>query len=83
MSATYGALCAWLGDFAAEMRGANTVFRRRELLTNVVTRARREGFDEGEIGSLRVLLGREMRRIHRRGSPGRKKPPHRSREVNR
>ena len=81
MTATYGVLCTFLADFKGEIRAAITPFRRWELLTNVVTRARREGLDELYIGSLRVLLRREIRRLQRRGSPGRKEPPKGSRAV--
>lgn len=72
MTATYGTLCAWLGDFAKEMMVATTPFRRRELMTNISTRARRDGFTEDEIDHIRVLAVRELRRIQRSGTPGRK-----------
>jgi len=81
MTATYGTLCAFLGDFKEEMHEANTPERRRNLITHVVTRARREGFEEDDIDVMHLMAVRELRRIHQFGSPGRKKSPRGSRAV--
>jgi len=81
VTATYGKLAAFVGEFAKEMRKAVTPRLRREVITNIHARARREGFEEDDIDVMHLMAVRELRRIHQFGSPGRKKSPRGSRAV--